>query len=68
MRPGGVLVCCHWRHEVAEYPLTGDRVHREVNALTGLERLVSHVEEDFILEVFATPPTQSVARRTGLLS
>ncbi|GAA3882772.1 hypothetical protein GCM10022381_26280 [Leifsonia kafniensis] len=68
LRPNGVLMCCHWRHDVAEYPLTGDDVHREVNALLGLERLVSHVEEDFILEVFATSPAQSVARRTGLIS
>jgi LmbE family N-acetylglucosaminyl deacetylase/SAM-dependent methyltransferase len=67
MRPGGALVGCHWRHEVTEYPLTGDRVHRELNGVPGLERLVSHIEEDFILEVFATRPAQSVARRTGVI-
>ncbi len=64
---GGVLVACHWRHEVKDYPLSGDEVHERLNALGSLERLVHHVEEDFLLEVFSPRPARSVARRTGLL-
>ncbi len=60
----GVLVACHWRHPVAEYPLTGDAVH-EVLLGSGLERTVRHVEDDFLLEVFQVDP-RSVAQRNGL--
>lgn len=60
----GVLVACHWRHPVAEYPLTGDAVH-EVLLDSDLERTVLHVEADFLLEVFQVDP-RSVAERNGL--
>ena len=64
LAPDGVLVCCHWRHPVRDYPLRGDEVHDEVRAL-GLPRLVEHREDDFVLEVFARDP-RSVAARSGL--
>jgi hypothetical protein len=60
----GVLVACHWRHAVADYPLTGDAVH-EALLESGLARTVRHVEADFLLEVFQVDP-RSVARRGGL--
>ncbi|MEV8252404.1 bifunctional PIG-L family deacetylase/class I SAM-dependent methyltransferase [Rhodoglobus sp. NPDC076762] len=63
----GTLVACHWRHEVKEYPLSGDQVHQRLNALDSLERFVHHREEDFLLEVFSPRPASSVARQTGLL-
>lgn len=63
----GVLVACHWRHPVAEYPVSGDEVHRVLRRQPGLARLVHHAEEDFVLEVFTRPPAVSVARTTGLL-
>ncbi|MGG7508247.1 PIG-L family deacetylase [Plantibacter sp. YIM 135249] len=68
LAPDGVLLTCHWRHEVPEYPLDGDRVHAAIGARDDLVRIVSHVEEDFLLEVFTRPPARSVARRTGLVS
>ncbi|MDJ0333802.1 PIG-L family deacetylase [Salinibacterium sp. G-O1] len=61
----GTLVACHWRHPVADYPLTGDDVHAAIDGI-GLHRIVRHEEEDFILEVFSRDP-RSVARTTGLL-
>ena len=61
----GTLVACHWRHPVADYPLSGDGVHEAIAGL-GLDRLVRHEEEDFVLEVFSRD-ARSVARRTGLL-
>ncbi|MGV8858653.1 PIG-L family deacetylase [Rhodoglobus sp.] len=67
LAPAGVLVVCHWRHEVADYPLGGDEVHARLGALKSLERFVSHVEEDFLLDVFSLRPARSVARETGLL-
>ncbi len=62
----GVLVACHWRHPVAEYPLRGDDVHAALDARAGLVRLVRHLEEDFVLEVFSRPPGRSVATEAGL--
>jgi len=67
LAPDGVLLACHWRHEVTEYPLAGDDVHEHVRRRTELTRVVQHVEEDFVLEVFARPPALSVARQGGLI-
>jgi len=67
LAPDGVLLACHWRHEVTEYPLAGDDVHEHVRRRTQLTRVVQHVEEDFVLEVFARPPALSVARQGGLI-
>jgi len=63
----GVLVACHWRHPVAEYPISGDAVHRQLRDESGLAVLSEHVEEDFRLDVLVRPPARSVARRDGLL-
>ena len=60
----GVLVVCHWRHPVRDYPLTGDEVHAELGGL-GLAQLASHVERDFVLDVLGRDP-RSVAERAGL--
>lgn len=63
--PTGTLVACHWRHDVEDYPLTGDEVHTAIRARTSLHRIAVHVEADFILEVFSHDG-RSVAQRTGL--
>ncbi|RXR26055.1 methyltransferase domain-containing protein [Oerskovia turbata] len=62
----GVLVACHWRHPVPEYPLRGDDVHAALAARAEIVRLVHHLEEDFVLEVFVRPPGRSVAAEAGL--
>lgn len=64
---GGCLVACHWRHPVAEYPQTGDEVHRALRAVSAWEVIVSHVEKDFVLEVFGRRPARSVAETEGLV-
>jgi SAM-dependent methyltransferase len=64
LAPGGELLACHWRHPVADYPLSGDEVHARIARL-GLRRLVSHEEEDFVLEVWSSDD-RSVARREWL--
>jgi len=64
----GVLVACHWRHPVAEYPISGDDVHAALLAQSGLASLSHHLEEDFVLDVLVRPPAVSVARATGLLT
>jgi len=66
LTPGGVLVACHWRHPIAEAPLTGDAVHALLAEGEGLHRLARHEEEDFLLETFSLEPA-SVARRERLV-
>jgi len=68
MAPGGVLIACHWRHLVEDYPITGDAVHACLTLVVGLQRTVHHAERDFILEVYEQRPAQSVAQRAGLVS
>lgn len=63
----GVLVACHWRHPVAEYPLSGDDVHAALRASSRWETVVRHEEADFLLELFAPSPALSVAQREGLV-
>jgi SAM-dependent methyltransferase len=69
LEPDGTLLAVHWRHPVAEYPRTGDDVHRVLAAQPGLARLASHDEPDFLAEVYirtdGTPA--SVAQATGLV-
>ena len=65
--PGGTLLACHWRHEVEDYPVTGDQVHAALAERRELHRLVRHVEEDFVLDVWSNGLTPSVARREGLV-
>ena len=63
----GVLLACHWRHPVPEYPLGGDVVHEVLAAQPGLELIAHHLEEDFRLDVLTRGPAAGVARRTGLV-
>ncbi|WP_029251848.1 PIG-L family deacetylase [Paraoerskovia marina] len=63
----GVLVACHWRHPVPEYPTTGDEVHAALLTVSGLVTIARHEEEDFVLDVLVPPPGDSVARQEGLL-
>ncbi|GAB3603920.1 bifunctional PIG-L family deacetylase/class I SAM-dependent methyltransferase [Microbacterium aureliae] len=62
----GTLVACHWRHPVADYPRSGDSVHRALRAHPAWAVTVQHREADFLLEVFQRPPVRSVAQREGL--
>lgn len=67
LTPDGVLLACHWRHQVAEYPLTGDQVHAALRRRRNLALLVDHTEEDFLLQVYTRPPAVSVATAAGLV-
>jgi LmbE family N-acetylglucosaminyl deacetylase/SAM-dependent methyltransferase len=66
LAPGGVFVACHWRPHVLGLDRGGDAVHRVIRERLGARRLVEHVEDDFLLEVFQTEPSASVAAATGL--
>lgn len=68
LEPDGTMVCVHWRHMVAEYPLSGDEVHRLAAATPGLSRLAGYSDEDLLLDVFTASGRRpvSVARSEGL--
>jgi hypothetical protein len=61
-------MACHWRHPVADYPLSGDEVHSAIRGRPELMRTVSHDEADFLLEVFSVGVAPTVAQREGLVS
>jgi len=68
LAPAGTLLACHWRHPVTDYPIGGDEAHDGLGAAAtaaGLGRLVHHIEDDLVLEVFSPDP-RSVAARGGL--
>jgi SAM-dependent methyltransferase len=67
LAPAGVLLACHWRHPVADYPLPGDVVHEAIAGRTELVRSVRHEEADFLLEVFTLGAQPTVAQQEGLL-
>jgi hypothetical protein len=62
-----VIVACHWRHPVAEYPLSGDDVHEAFAHEPGVERKSSYRDDDLVLEIFARVGTPWVAETEGLL-
>ena len=68
LEPGGTLLAVHWRHPVSEYPRSGDDVHQVLAARSGLARLVSHTEPDFLAEVYIRTDAAplSVAQAAGL--
>lgn len=62
----GVVVACHWRHPVEDYPLLGDRVHEILVSASGLMPIAAYVDADFRLEVLARAGTSSVGASEGL--
>jgi SAM-dependent methyltransferase len=63
------VIAVHWRYAVHDYPITGDRVHGIIERAAldhGLAQLCSHVEPDYLLDVWSRDH-RSVGRRTGLV-
>jgi len=63
---GAKIVAAHWRHPVAEYPLTGDAAHAVIADTTGLTSLGCYRDPDVVVEVFDTGDGRSVAAREGV--
>ncbi len=63
LRPGATVVAAHWRHAVADYPLTGDDVHAVIARTPGLTPLGRYRDRDVVVEVFDTGDGRSVAAR-----
>ncbi len=64
--PDGQLVLVHWRHPVADYPMSGDEAHRVACAVPGLSTVAHYEDADFLLDVLTRPGRESVAAQEGL--
>ena len=63
---GTTVVAAHWRHPVADYPLTGDRANAVIGETADLAAMARYVDDDVVIEVFRKGPTESVAVGTGV--
>lgn len=66
LQPGATVVAAHWRHAVADYPLTGDAVHAVIAATPGLTPVGCYRDDDVVVEVFDTGDGRSVAARENV--
>lgn len=66
LQPGANIVAAHWRHIVADYPLTGDAAHTVISQIPGLTSLGCYRDSDVVIEVFGTDDVRSVAAREGV--
>ncbi len=66
LQQGATIVAAHWRHAVADYPLTGDAAHAVIAATPGLTPLGCYRDRDVVIEVFDNGDGQSVAAREGV--
>jgi hypothetical protein len=60
------LVAAHWRHPVADYPLSGDAANAVIGATPGLHQIGEYRDDDVVIAVFDTRSAQSVAARTDV--
>jgi SAM-dependent methyltransferase len=58
LAPAGHLVVMHWAHRPHDAFRSGPGMHASIErdaAARGAERLVSHVDQDFVLDVYEAP-------------
>ncbi|GAY16259.1 SAM-dependent methyltransferase [Mycobacterium sp. shizuoka-1] len=60
------VVAAHWRHPVADYPLSGDQANAIIGATAGLHHIGGYRDEDVVIDVFDTRSARSVAAHTGV--
>jgi methyltransferase family protein len=66
LAPGATVLAAHWRHRVADYPMSGDQANDVIAATAGLHRLGGYRDADVAIEVFTCGTTLSVAAQTGV--
>ena len=66
LSPGATVIAAHWRHQVDDYPMTGDEANDVIGATAGLHHLGGYRDADVLIEVFDTASPASVAARTGV--
>lgn len=63
---GTAVVAAHWRHPVADYPLTGDQADEAIAATEGMHRVARYRDDDVVISVLSKGESQSVAQREGV--
>jgi hypothetical protein len=66
LRSEATVIAAHWRHPVADYPLSGDDATAVIAATRGLHQIGEYRDDDVVIAVFDTRPAQSVAARTDV--
>jgi len=66
LTPGATVLAAHWRHPVADYPMSGDRANDIIGATAGLHHLGGYHDADVAIDVFDSGSSRSVAERTGI--
>lgn len=66
LAPGATVVAAHWRHAVADYPLTGDEATAIIASTPGLTSLGRYADHDVVIEVYDNGDGRSVAVRDGV--
>jgi SAM-dependent methyltransferase len=66
LRAATTIIAAHWRHRVAEYPMSGDHATDIIGATDGLHHLGGYRDADMTVDVFDTGSATSVAARTGV--
>jgi nodulation protein S (NodS) len=66
LAPGATLLAAHWRHPVADYPMSGDRANDIIGATAGLHHIGGYHDADVVIDVFDSGSPTSVAERTGI--
>lgn len=64
LRSDTTVLAAHWRHPVADYPLTGDEANAAIGATAGLHHLGGYRDDDVVIDAFHIGSAQSVAART----
>ncbi|QOW24426.1 class I SAM-dependent methyltransferase [Lysobacter sp. H23M47] len=62
----GVLIAGHWRRSFAEATMTGDEVHRILEASLPMQRCMSYRDADVVLQGWSVEP-DSVAEKEGIV-
>lgn len=52
LRPGGIVVLCHWLGVSDDFAQSGEDAHTQFRRESGMTAVVEHREADFVLEVF----------------
>ncbi|BBZ30104.1 methyltransferase [Mycolicibacterium madagascariense] len=60
---GTTLVAAHWRHPVADYPLSGDEANALIGATEHLAPLARYLDDDVVIDVLVKGAVVSVAAR-----
>jgi 2-polyprenyl-3-methyl-5-hydroxy-6-metoxy-1,4-benzoquinol methylase len=66
LAPGTTIVASHWRHHVADYPLTGDEANAVIAETDELHQTARYSDDDVVITVFGKGSAQSVAARCGV--